>query len=67
MQTFPSARKHRICHKGYLKQGVRCLTSMHIFCWTSHGRPEYASTDIGAAKSQGDKGEGGVSGISHQL
>ena len=39
MQTFLSATTNRICDKGCLKQGVHCLTSMHIFCWTSYGGP----------------------------
>ena len=39
MQTFLSATTNRICDKGCLKQDVHCLTSMHIFCWDSYGRP----------------------------
>ena len=38
MQTFLSATSHGICHKGCMKQGVCCFTSMHIFCWSSYGR-----------------------------
>ena len=39
MQTFLSVTTNGICDKGCLKQGIRCLNSMHIFCFDSCGRP----------------------------
>ena len=33
------SQQSEIFHRGCLKQGVRYLTSMHIFCWSSYSRP----------------------------
>ena len=46
MQTVISATNNGICYKGCLKQGVHCLTSMHIFCRTSYGRPGIEAAKI---------------------
>ena len=46
VRAFLSDLNHMICHKDCVKEGVQCLTSMHIICWSSYGRTDQLHCEI---------------------